>query len=151
MTLPRIGKIGFGPSWYLLLVVVMVILGFVLPPFFLHLAVEVLISVLFAMAVNLLLGNTGMTSFGQAAYFGLGAYTCALLVTKTHLPINILFPVSFVGAGIIASIFGVVLGFFAIRSHGIYFALLTLALPNSFGLSCTHGMDLPREIPACPA
>ena len=54
--------------------------------FFITMANEILIMGLFAMAFNLLYGVTGMLSFGQAAYYGVGGYTVGLLLTKGVLP-----------------------------------------------------------------
>src|SRR3989442_13648528 len=57
-----------------------------LPKFYLLLATEILIMGLFAMAFNLLLGYAGMVSFGHAAFYGVGAYTCGLLFHKADVP-----------------------------------------------------------------
>src|SRR2546428_12241096 len=57
-----------------------------LPKFYLLLATEILIMGLFAMAFNLLLGYGGMVSFGHAAFYGVGAYTCGLLLQKAEAP-----------------------------------------------------------------
>ena len=51
--------------------------------FYTFLATDIAILALFAVSLNLLLGYTGLVSFGHAAYFGIGAYTCAILM-KTH-------------------------------------------------------------------
>ena len=51
--------------------------------FYTFLATDIAILALFAASLNLLLGYTGLVSFGHAAYFGVGAYTCAILM-KTH-------------------------------------------------------------------
>ena len=51
--------------------------------FYTFLATDIAILALFAVSLNLLLGSTGLVSFGHAAYFGIGAYTCAILM-KTH-------------------------------------------------------------------
>ena len=51
--------------------------------FYTFLATDIAILALFAASLNLLLGYTGLVSFGHAAYFGIGAYTCAILM-KTH-------------------------------------------------------------------
>ena len=78
---------------------------------------------LFAVSLNLLLGYTGLVSFGQAAYFGMGAYTCALLMKKAALA----FPFAFVAAGIAGALGALIIGFFCIRLTQIYFSMLTLA------------------------
>ena len=63
--------------------------------FYTFLATEIVILALFAVSLNLLLGYTGLVSFGHAAYFGIGAYTCAILM-KTH---GVPFPLAFSRGG----------------------------------------------------
>jgi branched-chain amino acid transport system permease protein len=91
--------------------------------FFTFLLTEILIMGLFAMSFNLLLGYTGLLSFGHAAFFGLGAYTVTLLITKASLPI---LP-SFLLSLFIPLLFALVIGYFCIQRIKVYFALLSLA------------------------
>ena len=88
------------------------------------LAVNILIFGLFAMGFNLIYGHAGMLSFGHAALFGLGAYGCGVPIAKFGVPWFIGLPLGVVVAGLAA----VVIGWFATRSRGIYFAMVTLAL-----------------------
>jgi branched-chain amino acid transport system permease protein len=96
------------------------------------LATEIAILALFAVSLNLLLGYAGLVSFGHAAYFGIGAYTCAILM-KTH---GVPFPFAFAAAGVMATAFAVVFGFFCVRSTRIYFAMLTLAFAQIVWAIC---------------
>jgi branched-chain amino acid transport system permease protein len=91
--------------------------------FYIFIGTDILIMGLFAVSLNLLLGYTGLVSFGQAAYFGIGAYTCALLMKKA----SIAFPFAFLSAGIAGALGALVIGFFCIRLTKIYFSMLTLA------------------------
>lgn len=91
--------------------------------FYVFLGTDILIFALFAVSLNLLLGYTGLVSFGQAAYFGIGAYTCALLMKKA----SVAFPIAFVAAGVFGAVAAMIIGFFCIRLIKIYFAMLTLA------------------------
>lgn len=100
--------------------------------FYTFLATEIVILALFAVSLNLLLGYTGLVSFGHAAYFGIGAYTCAILM-KTH---GVPFPIAFAAAGAMAAAFAVVFGFFCVRSTRIYFAMLTLAFAQIVWAVC---------------
>jgi branched-chain amino acid transport system permease protein len=102
---------------------VILILPLVIPADWVHLAVQVLIMALFASAVNLLLGYTGLIPFGEAAFFGVGAYTCALIILKTSLP----FPIAIIASPIVATVLGIGIGWFCVRLTDIYFAMLTLA------------------------
>jgi len=79
---------------------------------------------IFACAFNLLLGYTGLLSFGHAAYFATAAYTTGWLVRSEGWP-----PELGVVAGVaVSALLGLVVGFIAIRRQGIYFAMITLAL-----------------------
>lgn len=105
------------------LVVVLAGLPFLLPPFYLLLATEVLIFALFASSFNLLFGYTGLLSFGHAAYFGVAAYAVGLLARDLGLSIVVAIP-----AGIAAAVLAALLiGYFCVRLDEIYFAMLTLA------------------------
>jgi len=77
-----------------------------------------------AVGLNLLLRHTGLVSFGHAAFFGTGAYTVTLLVTKVGLQSLVVLLGSAIAAVIIIA---AVIGVFAVRYTGLYFALLTLA------------------------
>lgn len=109
------------------LLVILILLLLLLPlsesRFYVFLGTDILIMGLFAVSLNLLLGYTGLVSFGQAAYFGVGAYTCALLMKKA----SIAFPISFAAAGVFGAIAAFIIGFFCIQLTKIYFAMLTLA------------------------
>lgn len=97
------------------------LLPFVLP--YKSLAAEILIYALGAVSFNILLGFTGMLSFGHGALFGTGAYMTGLLLI--HLgwhPLVTLLCSCFIGAST-----ALVIGFFSIRQVGIYFVMLTLA------------------------
>jgi len=87
------------------------------------LAEQIAIDALFAVSLNLLLGSTGLVSFGHVAYFGVGAYICAILMKTYELPFFIAFP----AAGVGTALFALVSGFFCVRLIKLYFAMLTLA------------------------
>lgn len=87
------------------------------------LTIDFLIMVLFAMSFNLLMGQGGMLSFGQAAYYGLGAYAVAIASTKLGLPIWL----GMLLAPVVAGVAALCIGWFCVRVTGMYFAMLTLA------------------------
>lgn len=87
------------------------------------LATQIVIDALFAVSLNLLLGTTGLVSFGHVAYFGVGAYVCGILMKTYGVPFAIAFP----AAGLGAAGFALVSGYFCVRLTRIYFAMLTLA------------------------
>lgn len=92
------------------------------------LASEVLIFGLAAMGCNLLLGFTGLLSFGQGIFFGLGSYTIALTLTRWPLPM----PVALTLAMVMGALGAAVVGWVAIRQKGTYFVMLTLAFAQMF-------------------
>ncbi len=92
------------------------------------LATEILVSILFALAFNFLLGYAGQLSFGHAAYYGIGAYTAALAQLK--LWPSTLGPVLL--GGLAGALAAAVVGALIIRKRGIYFSLLTLAFGQLF-------------------
>lgn len=110
-----------------------VAVGLIVPMFFgpgdLFLWTTAAIYVLFALSANVLFGWTGMASFGQAAYFGGGAYFVALLHDEGWSPLVLL-----VGAGLAGLVLAVLFGVFAARVAGIEFAMLTLVFAQSLNL-----------------
>jgi len=92
------------------------------------LASEVLIYGLAAMACNLLLGFTGLLSFGQGVFFGLGSYTIALTLTRWPLPM----PLALALAMLMGALGAALVGWVAIRQKGTYFVMLTLAFAQMF-------------------
>jgi branched-chain amino acid transport system permease protein len=84
---------------------------------------EVLILAVAASALNLLVGYTGMISFGPAGLYAVGAYTTALLIVKIHLP----FGFAMVAGPVFAAVASLIVGWFCVRRTAVYFALLTLA------------------------
>ena len=92
------------------------------------LASEVLIFGLAAMGCNLLLGYTGLLSFGQGIFFGLGSYTIALTLTRWPLPM----PLALAAAIAMGALGAAIVGWVAIRQRGTYFVMLTLAFAQMF-------------------
>ena len=91
--------------------------------FTLVLMTDVMIAALFAASLQFMMGLGGMTSFGHAAYFGLGAYGAALLATKAALP---MVP-ALLGGPFLALAGAALFGWFCVRLTGVYLAMLTLA------------------------
>ena len=100
--------------------------------FYTFVANDVVIWALFATSLNLLVGYTGLVSFGHAAYFGIGAYTTGLLMKKLAVPFLLAFP----AAGVLAGAIALVFGFFCVRLTRIYFAMLTLAFAQIVWAIC---------------
>jgi branched-chain amino acid transport system permease protein len=86
-------------------------------------AIDILCWALFAVAVDLLLGFTGLLSFGHAAFWGMSAYTTGLLALHGGLP----FPVAVLAGALGAAVLAVPIAYLAVKRTGIYFAMVTLA------------------------
>ncbi|ESW82829.1 MULTISPECIES: branched-chain amino acid ABC transporter permease [unclassified Mesorhizobium] len=126
------------------------ILALIAAPFFVYpiFLMKMLCFALFACAFNLLLGYTGLLSFGHATFYGAAAYFCAYAVKAWGWPPE---------AGILlgtagAAVLGLVMGFLAIRRQGIYFSMITLALAQMFYFFCvqapfTEGEDGIQGVP----
>ncbi len=121
-----------------------------LAPFFFYpiFLMKLLCFALFACAFNLLLGYTGLLSFGHATFFGGAAYFTAYTVKSWGFPPELGILVGVAGAALL----GLVMGFFAIRRQGIYFAMITLALSQMFFFFClqaefTEGEDGIQSVP----
>jgi len=107
----------------LLVVLAMLLFPFLVGDYPRALIAEIYIFAIFAMSLDLLLGFTGLMSLGHAAFFGLGAYSVAIL--GTLLGVNAWLALA---AGIVAAAAGAALiGFFCVRLSGIPFLMLTLA------------------------
>src|SRR3972149_8535369 len=109
--------------WLALLILAAIIAPFIITEFYLVILGEALIMSLLALSFNLLFGYMGQLSFGQAAFYGLGGYAVAMLITRVQFN----FWLSLLAGVGVASIIGLIVGFFCVRLRGIYFAILTLA------------------------
>jgi branched-chain amino acid transport system permease protein len=102
----------------------LVVLLFPLVMPFTALAVNILIYGLFALGFNLVFGYLGLLSFGHAALFGTGAYLCGIAIAHFALPWFVAIAIGVLGGVLMAAAIGVL----AIRTRGIYFAMVTMAL-----------------------
>ena len=131
-------------------VAILAVAGLMVAPFFVYpvFIMSVLCFALFATAFNLLLGYTGLLSFGHAAFFGGAAYfTAHAAKIWGWEPLSAIL-LGTVGAGVM----GLLVGFLAIRRQGIYFAMVTLALSQMvffifLQVPFTHGEDGIQGVP----
>jgi branched-chain amino acid transport system permease protein len=113
---------------------VWVLLGFAIFPFipffgrYLSLATEVVIWSLFALGFNILLGYTGLPSFGHGAFFGIGAYAAAMWFLRVSP--GVWGPL--LAAAAAAGVAAVLIGGLVAKKRGIYFALITIAVSQVF-------------------
>lgn len=113
--------------WYLGgLIPLFLFLPFLTPHY--SLASEMLIFAVFAMGYDILLGYTGLLSFGHAIFFGAGAYSSGLILIKLQAPLW----VGLLGGVSATLAIAFVVGFLSIRVKGIYFVMVTLAFCQMF-------------------
>ncbi|HLJ20936.1 MAG TPA: branched-chain amino acid ABC transporter permease, partial [Stellaceae bacterium] len=93
-------------------------------PEYLALGTQVLISILFALSLDLILGYGGVVTLGQAAFFGVGAYTAGILAVHGWTE-----PISgLLAAGAVSAVLGVVTGLILLRTEGLTLLMLTLVV-----------------------
>jgi branched-chain amino acid transport system permease protein len=109
--------------WLILLILIFFIAPLLVTEFYLTVLCEALVMSMLALSFNLLFGYMGQLSFGQAAFYGLGGYAVAMLITKVQFN----FWLSIIAGVFIAGLIGLIVGYFCVRLRGIYFAVLTLA------------------------
>ena len=118
-----------SPKWVLLSVIPIAVVLFVLPlliaPYHVTLVAYGLILAIAALGFNLLLGYTGLLSFGHSAYFGVGAYAVAFIVK--YLKITSM-EVFLLGGVLASAAIAALFGFLCVRYTRIFFGILTLAL-----------------------
>lgn len=113
---------------WLLLLIALVGVPFWLPPFDTLLVEGMIVAALFALATNFLVHYAGLITFGQAIFYGAGAYTIGLCTEHTHVP----FALSFIIGPIVAALLALIVGILSLRARTFYFALLTLGFSQLF-------------------
>ncbi len=125
---PRTRAVGYWIA-FAIVVGVLLLAPLVLPPFWQRFVTEILIWGLLAMSSDILIGYTGMVSFGHSAFFGLGMYgAAAALLTVQPPSLGLALLYGLVAAGGVA----VFVAFFATRLRDIYFAISTLVFSQIF-------------------
>ena len=115
---------GRSPLVRLVFLVVGLVLAFGLPwMIYPPVALDIAAWALFAVALDLLLGYTGLLSFGHAAFWGSSAYATGIIAVETGLP----FYVAVLGGAVVAALIAVPIAMLSVRRTGIYFAMVTLA------------------------
>lgn len=108
---------------HVLILAVICLLPFFISDYLIMLAVEAILLAVFAMSLDLIMGYSGIASFGHAAYFGAGGYTLGVILMHVKPSIWL----ALAASGLICGLLAFLVGFISIRARGIYFAILTLA------------------------
>ncbi|MEM2983378.1 MAG: branched-chain amino acid ABC transporter permease, partial [Candidatus Bathyarchaeia archaeon] len=113
------GRLWLGIGLFLLFAVV----PFVSPKYILYIINNIGIAAIAAIGLNILIGYTGQISLGHGAFFGVGAYTAAILATDLRFPIWISVP----SAGLVTAVVGTIFGLPSARLKHLYLTIATLA------------------------
>jgi branched-chain amino acid transport system permease protein len=105
-----------------------------------RIATTVCIFSILTLSANLITGTTGLLSLGHAAFYGIGAYTAALLATALKWPVLLTIPV----AGLVTACAGVMLALPTMRLVGIYFAVATLGVGEIIHVTLLNWVDFTR-------
>lgn len=124
-----------GPA---LLTLLLLLAPLVIPTYWTMILSEILIMGLMAISLNLLLGYTGLLSFGQGAFFGLGAYSAALMLQAGYQNLFLILLVGMLAALIAA----LVVGFFSVKLDEIFFAMITLGFGMLFFSIAHNWLDV---------
>jgi branched-chain amino acid transport system permease protein len=117
--LPRGVQVALG-----LALLALIAFPFIGTDFYIQMVTRMMILAIFAMSLDLLQGVSGLVSLGHAAYFGLAGYALAFLTLQGEaVSLWWTLPVAVLGSGLAA----LVIGFFVVRTHGIYFIMVTMA------------------------
>jgi len=142
--------------WILGVGLLFLVLPRLLPRFYVYMASLILLTGLLATSLNLVLGFGGMYQFHHAVFYGIGAYSLALMLTRSGLPAW----TGFVVAPLISAVFGFMIGLICVRLSKLYFGMLQISIGSlvwaivfrwySFtgGDDGIHGIPLPKILSA---
>jgi len=116
----RTSYVKAGLTFIIALILLMVLRN----PYYVGILIFLGINIIITIGLSLLMGYAGQISLGQAAFYGIGAYTTGILTTKLHVPIILSFPMSVLLTVFIAFIVGIP----TLRLRGHYLAMATLGL-----------------------
>jgi branched-chain amino acid transport system permease protein len=111
-----------GPS--IILFLVLLILPSFIPRFYTYILALIFVTSLLAMSLNLVVGHGGMFQFHHGVFYGVGAYTIALMLKKTSLPMW----AGFIAGPIVAAMIGLIIGWLCVRLSRLYFGMLQISL-----------------------
>lgn len=124
-----------GPA---VLCLILLLAPLFIPTYWTMILSEILIMGLMAISFNLLLGYTGLLSFGQGAFFGMGAYSAALMLQAGYQNLFLILLVGILAALLAA----LIVGFFSVRLDEIFFAMITLGFGMLFFSIAHNWLDV---------
>lgn len=124
----------FRKKWMVVGIVAVGVFPFISSSFFIHISNLIAIACIGAMALNLLSGNAGLLSLGQAGFLASGAFTTAVMAVSFSMPIWVTVP----AAALVGTILGFISGLPSLRLKGIYLGLSTLAMHYIIVYACSE-------------
>ena len=146
--LAGVSEAGRTIPWTLILFLIAALIPLLGSRYYTFVATDIIIFAMFATSLNLLLGVTGLVPFGHAAYFGVGAYACAILMKGDGLPVFLSwlsgtpFVLSWLAGGLAGAVFAAIFGFFCVRLTSTYFSMLTMAFAQIVWAICFKWNDV---------
>ncbi len=128
---------------YIIVVIILLVLPLFISRFYTYISTVIFVTALLAMSLNLAVGHGGLYQFHHAVFYGVGAYTFALLLTRTSFP----FLIAFMAGPLAAAVVGFLIGWFCVRLSKLYFGMLQISLGSLIWAivfrwySLTHGDD----------
>lgn len=119
----RIFQTWFVRGWLIFFVGLCVIFPFIGSQYMISTMIELGIAIIACHGLNLLTGFTGQISLGHAAFLGVGAYSCSILIGRCEIPFAVALPL----AGVITALVGMIFGTPSLRLRGLYLAMATIA------------------------
>ncbi len=136
-------------SYYALVLGIILLFPILAPNYLIHIGVYVAINSIAVLGLGILGGFAGQTSLGQAAFYGIGAYTSALLAINYNVP----FWIGLVAAAVVAGVAGLLVGVPTLRVSGLYLVMTTIGINEIVWLfmmnstTVTHGSQGVLQIP----
>ena len=119
----RIFQTWFVRGWVIAFLLACLLFPLFASKYMISIMIEAGIAIIACHGLNLLTGFTGQISLGHAAFMGVGAYTCSILISQTGTPFIVALP----AAGAMAAIVGMIFGIPSLRLRGLYLAMATIA------------------------
>jgi branched-chain amino acid transport system permease protein len=135
--------------WTVAVLLALMLMPFIAGRFYVYILAIIFVWGLLAMSLNLLVGHGGAYQFHHGAFYGVGAYTAGLIITKTALPAW----VGLCAGPVVAACAGLVIGAFCVRLNKLYFGMLQISLGSLLWIlalrwySLTNGDDGIHGIP----
>jgi branched-chain amino acid transport system permease protein len=134
---------------YVVILLLLLVAPLYISRFYTYILAVIFVTSLLAMSLNVVVGHGGLYQFHHAVFYGVGAYTFALILTRTSLP----FWVAFVAGPFAAALVGFLIGWFCVRLSKLYFGMLQISLGSLIWAivfrwyDLTHGDDGIHGIP----